>query len=74
MRLLQIAGADQVGELIADGGRGKRDEVLGRQHLRTDRDPGHGVVRDHGLQDLLLALVEGSGFHHIGSLDLRVLT
>ncbi len=74
VRLLQVARADQVGELVADGCRGKRDEVLGRQHLRADRDPGHGVVRDDGFQDLLLALVEGSGFHHVGSLELRVLT
>ena len=64
MRLLQVTGADQVRQLVADGRRGERDEVLGRQHLRTDRHPRHGVVGDDGLQDLLLALVEWGGLQH----------
>src|SRR5438128_2029157 len=64
VRLLQIPGADQVGQLVADGRRGERDEVLGGQHLRADRHPRHGVVGDDGLQDLLLALVERRGLQH----------
>src|ERR1700730_8350708 len=60
----QVASAHEAGQFIADGGRGERDEVLGRQHLRADRDPGHGVVGDHGFQDLLLVVVEGSSFRH----------
>ena len=64
MRLLQVAGADQVGQLVADGRRREGDEILGREDLGADGDPGHGVVRDYGLQNLLLALVERGGFQH----------
>src|SRR2546426_2892199 len=64
VRLLQVPGADQVGQLVADGGGGECDEVLGGEHLRTDRHPRHGVIGDDGLQDLLLALVERGGLQH----------
>src|SRR5206468_8003814 len=72
-RLLQVAGADQVGQLVADRRRREGDEVFGRQDLRADGDPGQGVVRDHGLENLLLTLVERGRFQHIGSLHRGVL-
>ncbi len=64
VRLLQVPGTDQVGQLVTDGRRRERDEVLGGQNLRTDRHSRHGVVGDDGFQDLLLALVERSGLQH----------
>ena len=62
MRLLQVAGTDQIGQLIANRRRGKRNQVLGRQHLGADRHPGQGVVRDDSLENVLLTLVERGGF------------
>ncbi len=65
VRLLQVAGADQVRQFVADGGRGERHEVLGGQQLGTDRDPGYRVVGDHRPQDLLLTAGQRDLLFHL---------